>query len=70
MKAGEYDAITDKALCTSKAEPVKSDGLNNKLRRSDKRTATFAKKPRLTALLASVLPYFSFKRSVEKYIPE
>ena len=46
IKAGEYDAITDNALCTSSADPVKSEGLNNKLRSSVKRTATFAKKPR------------------------
>ena len=40
--------------------------LNNKLKSKVNRTAIFAKKPRLTALLASVLPYFSLRRSVEK----
>ena len=66
INAGEYDAITDKALWTSKADPVRSDGLNSKLKSNVIRTATLAKKPRLTALLASFFPYFSFKRSVEK----
>ena len=58
------------ALWTSRAEPVISDGLNCMLKTKVIMTATFAKKPSMTALFASFLPYFSLRTSVAKYIPE
>ena len=47
MNAGEYDANTARALWTSEADPVKTEGLNNRLKSRLTKTAIVAKKQAL-----------------------